>query len=137
MNSIMTIAAAAVTLAALAAGPARATGTIECEGVAGTDASVLISIGRLPVLAVLNAIIEAEGTTYATDVSANPGAEPITFGQGFLDEDRSRVDFTDPNIEQIVISLRVERAFEDKAGAEAGVLRIFGVGAYGVTCLSG
>ena len=131
-----TIAAVAV-LAALWAAPAQATGTIECVGAAGADARAFLSVGRVPVLAVLGAEIEAEGMTYATDAAARPDAEPILFGQGFLDEDRLRADFTDPNVEEILVSLRVERAFEDKAGAQAGVLRIAGFGAYAVTCLSG
>ena len=85
----------------------------------------------------LNARIEAEGEVYVTDAETSPDATTIAFGQGFLDEDRLRADFTDANIEQILISLRVERAFDDKAGAEAGVLRIAGLGAYPVTCITG
>lgn len=137
MNTIGKIAVIAAALTPMAAAPAAATGTIECTGADGADASVFMSVGRLPVLAVLGAVIEAEGTVYATDTAANPGAEPIVFGQGFSDGDRLRADFTDPNVEQIVVSVRIERAFEDKAGAEAGIVRVAGLGAWPIVCVSG
>ena len=101
MKTKTKIAPIAMALAALSAAPAAATGTIECTGAGGAEASVFLSVGRLPVLAVLGAVIEAEGTVYATDTDANPDAEPIVFGQGFSDGDRLRADFTDPNVEQI------------------------------------
>jgi len=67
MKTIMKIAPIAMALAVLSGNPAAATGTVECTGADGADASVFLSVGRLPVLAVLGAVIEAEGTTYATD----------------------------------------------------------------------
>lgn len=137
MNKIMTIAPIAMALALLSGTPAAATGTVECTGADGADASVFLSVGRLPVLAVLGAVIEAEGMIYATDTAANPDAEPIVFGQGFSDGDRLRADFTDPNVEEIIVGVRIERAFEDKAGAEAGILRLTGMGAWPIVCMSG
>lgn len=116
---------------------AWATGTIECTGAAGADASVFLLVGRLPVLAVLRAEIETEGTVYATDPPNGADAVRIAFGQGFTDANRLVADFTDPNFEEIVITLRLERAFEDKAGAEAGIVRVVGEGAWPVTCESG
>jgi len=137
MKTIMKIAPIGMVLAVISGNPAAATGTVECTGADGADASVFLSVGRLPVLAVLGAVIEAEGTTYATDTDANPDAEPIVFGQGFSDGDRLRADFTDPNIEEILVSVRIERAFEDKAGAEAGIVRVAGRGAWPIVCVSG
>lgn len=128
---------ALASLAFASAGPAHATGTIECTGVDGSDATVFLLIGRVPVLAVLRAEIEAEGTVYATDAPEGADAVAILFGQGISDADRLRADFTDDNVEEIIISLRTERSFEEKSGVEAGVLRIVGQGAYAVTCLSG
>ena len=132
------MASLAVSGALLLSAPAAwATGTIACTGADGADASVFLLIGRVPVLAVLRAEIEAEGTVYATDPPDGADAVRIAFGQGFTDANRVVADFTDPNIEEIVISLRLERAFEDKAGAEAGIVRVVGEGAWPVTCESG
>ena len=122
---------------AMTATPALATATIFCDGVEDDSVSLSIGVGRVPVLAVLNVLIEADGTLYANDTTAHPDATPIIFGQGYTDANRVRIDFTDPNVEEILISLRLERAFEDKAGAEAGILRVIGVGAYAVVCETG
>lgn len=116
---------------------AWATGTIACTGADGADASVFLLVGRLPVLAVLRAEIEANGMVYATDPPQGADAVRIVFGQGFTDANRVVADFTDPNFEEIVVTLRLERAFEDKAGAEAGIVRVVGHGAWPVTCESG
>lgn len=136
VDRVKTVAVAVLTLlgAISLPGPAAATGTIFCDGATDNSVAVQIGIGRVPVLAVLNARIAAGSAVYANDVEATPGAVPIVFGQGVFDEDRLRVDFTDPNVERIVVSLRIERAFEGKSGAEAGVLRIDGEGAWAVVC---
>lgn len=118
-------------------GAASATASVACTGVDEPGTSVLLTLGRVPVLAVVNAIIEVDGTVYATNPPAGEEAEPILFGQGYTDQDRLWADFTDPNVEEIVITLRLERAFEDKAGAEAGILRIVGHSAHAVTCETG
>lgn len=132
---LMTTATAAAI--GLGVAPAHATLSIECNGVDGADAALLITAGRLPILAIVHAIVEADGVTYSTDPDRHPGATEIAFGQGFLDDDGLRADFTDPNITEIVLSLRLVRAYDDKAGAEAGVLHAPGVGAWPVVCISG
>ncbi|MBO6639059.1 MAG: hypothetical protein JJ920_15965 [Roseitalea sp.] len=118
-------------------GAASATASVACTGVDDTDTSVLLTLGRVPVLAVVNAIIEADGTVYATNPPAGEDAEVILFGQGYTDQERLWADFTDPNVEEIIITLRLERAYDGKTAAEAGVLRIVGQGAYAVTCETG
>ena len=117
--------------------PAHATLSVECTGVDGADVSLLLTAGRLPILSVVNAIIIADGVTYVMDPATDPSATEIAFGQGLLDDTSLRADFTDTNINEIVLSLRVERAFEDKSGAEAGVLVAPGKGAWPVACISG
>ncbi len=128
------VAALALLAAMILPGPASATGTVACNGATDDSVDVMIGIGRVPVLAVVNAWIAAGGSEYATDLDFVPGAVPIVFGQGVFDADRLRVDFTDPNVERIVASLRIERAFDGKSGAEAGVLVIDGQGAWPVVC---
>ncbi|MEL6921996.1 MAG: hypothetical protein AAFO77_13430 [Pseudomonadota bacterium] len=124
------LTAAAMTMSAPTA---FATGTIECTGVGDDTVSVFISVGRVPVLAVLNADISARGDTWST----RGRGTPIVFGQGTDDEDMLRVDFTDDQISERLISVRTVKGSQDKLFAEAGVLRITGHGAYAIVCESG
>ncbi|WP_306119936.1 MULTISPECIES: hypothetical protein [unclassified Roseitalea] len=126
--------AGALTLFPAAAG---ATGTVECRGADGADISVFMLVGRLPVLSVLLARVEAQGSVYTTDAGSDSDAVPMVFGQGLVDDDRLVADFTDANINEITVRLRVERAFEGKSGAEAGIVHIAGQGAYAIVCQSG
>lgn len=119
---------------------AGATGTIECTGVETSDVSAFISVGRVPVLAVLGARFEAGGQVWATDgplVGEGEQVVRIVFGQGVDDRSGLRADFTDENVSEIVVSLRTVRASDDKLDAEAGVLSIAGQGVWAVTCQNG
>ena len=48
----------------------------------------------------------------------------IAVGQAFEDRHSLRVDFTDRNVESILISLRTVRVSTEKESGEAGILRI-------------
>lgn len=122
---------------AFAVEPAAATGTVACRGADDARVEARITVGRVPVLAVINARFEAGGRIYATSLAGDPAATAIVWGQGVFDEDRLRVDFTDTDINEVLLSLRVERGFEGKLAAEAGVLRIPGQGVWAVVCESG
>jgi len=128
------IAFAALAFAFLAT-PARATQSIVCEGTGGSDTSVDVLIGSLPVLGVLTARIEAGGQMWSTE--EEKGATLITFGQGARFGDRTIMDFTDPNIEGIVISVRLQSATVGSDTIEVGTLTIPGVGVWGLTCVPG
>ena len=124
-----------MSLATLSPMMAHATGEIICDATDGSGASIRIGIGRLPVLAILDAT-----ATDGTDVwstNATGSETPITAGQGFMDDRQVLVDFTDPNIERIVVSLRLFQASGDKDYAEAGVLSFDGVSAFPVQCING
>ena len=115
--------------------PAYATGEIICDATDGSGASIRVGIGRLPVLAILDAT-----ATDGTDVwstNATGGEREIAVGQRFMDDQRVLIDFTDPNIEQIIVSLRLFQASGDKSYAEAGVLSFKGVSAFPVQCENG
>ena len=132
----LAVAAAAFAL------PAHATGTIECSATNGASVSAFLLIGRLPVLNVLQATFEADGSVWSTGTNGDiatipPGSTPVRFGQGIQTDDRVIADFTDPNVEEVVVSLRLFRAFEDKGGAEAGILHIHGTGVWPVSCENG
>lgn len=126
----------------LTASPASATGTIECTGVEDPDVTAFVSVGRLPFLAVLGARFEAGGHVWATDAKPDgegmsAGSTPVMFAQGLSEEGRIVAEFADTNAEQILVSLRLLNAFDDKAGAEAGLLVIPGAGVWAVTCIDG
>lgn len=120
--------------AALVAQPAFATGTIQCEATDGSDAAVMIGVGRLPVLAVISGYATAEGQDWSLDGSVGT---QIAVGQGFMDSERVLVDFVDTNFEEIVISLRLFRSATGDSSAEAGVLTVHDVGSYAVMCEEG
>jgi len=111
---------------AAGASPALATGTISCVSEAG--ASLDMTIGTLPVMAVINASVEAGGESWST------ADGQIVAGQAFADDTEVRVDFTDPDLIDILVRLRLFRASEGRDFATAGTLQIVGTGAYAVVC---
>jgi hypothetical protein len=98
------------------ASPAQASGGLFCEGEGGW---VDIAMGRLVVMAVLGATAEIEGKAYSTGPERGEG-EPFIAGQAFSEGDDIMVDFVDPNVERILISLRV--SWDGKAEHYKGVL---------------
>lgn len=124
----------AALIACFSATPAAATGDLSCAAPDGA-ARVDLGVGHVPVLAVLSAWIEADGQSWST--YASDGVTPITLGQGFRDRDRMAVDFTDPNVEGVVIRLRTWSVHEGDDWIEAGWLQIPGVGAWPMICGEG
>lgn len=112
-------------------GPAAATSSIGCASSEG-DASVDLTLGNLPITAVVGAHVRAGDAIWST---LEGEGEPVISGQAFGDDATLRVDLTDPNVERVVAELRLFRAMEDDNYALAGTLRIPGVGAWAVTCV--
>ncbi|MCG6115363.1 MAG: hypothetical protein MEQ84_09215 [Mesorhizobium sp.] len=123
---------AAALLLTLAAGPALATGSIGCEGTGGDEVSVDLTIGSLPVLAVVSASIAAGDDVWSMDESSS---NRIAVGQAFSEDGRILVDFVDPNFETVLVRLRLVSAGEGKDEALAGTLAISGRGAWPVICV--
>ena len=120
-------------LAGLAlATPAAASGAIVCDGEAGVFAH--LATGRLPVLRIIGAYVEAGGSAWSTGPERGDGT-PFVAGQGFADNQRVLVDFTDPNIESILVSLRL-RFDGDEDQPMTGVLTAAGKN-YDVMCGEG
>jgi hypothetical protein len=115
----------------LLAGPAFATGSITCEGVED-DVSVELSIGSLPVLAVVGAVISVGDENWSL---AGEGEYGIIVGQAFAEDNRILVDFTDENVEEVVARLRLVTASEGNDHAMAGTLAVAGRGAWVVSCV--
>lgn len=114
----------------ISAGSAHASGTISCVG--EQDVAVALTIGSLPVLSVVSANISTPGGTLAIGAEAADNA--IVPGQAFREDGRLMIDFTDPNIERVVVELRLFEALEGHEYAMAGTLRVPGEGAYALTC---
>ncbi|MCR6672786.1 hypothetical protein [Devosia ginsengisoli] len=86
------------------AAPAVASGGIQCEG--GDGVSAYLATGHLPVLQVIGAHVEAGGAAWSTGSERGEGT-PFVVGQAFADNQQVLVDFTDPNIEAILVGLRL------------------------------
>lgn len=112
--------------------PAHATAEIYCKATDGRSGEIQMNVGRLPVLRVVSATVTAFGKTWSTREGI--GTE-IIVGQAFEDRHSLRVDFTDPNVESVLISLRTVRVSTEKESGEAGILRIANA-VYPVMCES-
>src|SRR5690554_6411534 len=122
----------ATTLAlSMISGGAHATGGIECSDPDGR-ASISMTIGSLPILAVVGAQISAGDRQWSM---GGKDDSAIIAGQAFQAPGEMRVDFTDPNVERVVAELRLFSSSEAKDYALAGTLRIADVGAYPVVCV--
>ncbi|HUE47259.1 MAG TPA: hypothetical protein VMO81_13495 [Aestuariivirgaceae bacterium] len=110
--------------------PASATGTVDCEAADGA-ASLTLTIGSLPVLGVVHMEVTAGDRTWSTGSSD----DAISVGQAFRDGERWLIDATDPNVEGIVVEVRLNQAIEEGDVALAGTLKIPGTGAWAVTCI--
>ena len=115
------------------ASQAAATGGVYCDGADEDSVGAYLSVGRVPGFAVVNAHITALERTW--DTGGQEGAEPIVMAQGAIVGDLIVADFTDPNVEGIVASLRVVQIHNDTGMAAAGVLSMPGIGIWPVTCV--
>lgn len=95
-------------LMAIAGVLALATGAQASEGLmcSGEGATVDVALGRLVIVGVLGAYVELDGTAYSTGPERGEGI-PIITGQAFGDDDGIKIDFVDPNIEEILIKVRL------------------------------
>lgn len=124
------LAFAVATLAATT--QASATGDISCQGVSGSDATVDLNIGSLPVLNILRATISVGGQVWSTQ--PGKGETEIIVGQAAEDGNLLIADFTDPNVVNIIASLRLLSAEEGGDFVRAGTLTVAGHGAHAVSC---
>ena len=118
---------------ALAASPlaARAAGGMVCESADGATRLSMI-VGSLPVLSVVDARLEIDGAVFA--MKPEEGATPVSVGQAAFTTGGLVVDFTDPNIEAIVASVRLAAATEGDEAAVGGVVTLPGEAARAVSC---
>jgi hypothetical protein len=123
--------AAAFLALPLMAVPALATGSIACEGV-GDDVSVELTIGSLPILAIVAGQVTVSDEVWAI---GEGGDHDIAVGQAFSEDGRILADFVDTNFERILVRLRLVIDREGKDDAMAGTLAVAGHGTWPVTCI--
>jgi hypothetical protein len=111
--------------------PALATGSISCEGV-GDDVSVDLTVGSLPVLAIVAGQVRVADEVWAIGEGAD---HEIALGQAFSENGRILADFVDTNFEHIIVRLRLVSDSEGKDVAMAGTLAVAGTGTWPVTCI--
>ena len=101
MKSISRGVAALATLA-------LATSVQASEGLmcSGEGATVEVALGRLVVVGVLGAHIEVGDAAWSTGPERGEGT-PIATGQAFGDDDGIKIDFVDPNYEEILVKVRL------------------------------
>ncbi|MEM1287376.1 MAG: hypothetical protein AAGH60_03395 [Pseudomonadota bacterium] len=112
--------------------PAHATSTLECIGVDDSSVIARLTLGSLPVLGVVGAVIETPLEDFS--INATGDQTPIAVGQGFGDAEGIEVDFTDPNIEQIIVSFRSVRAEGDKQLVQVATLSVRQTEVYALNC---
>lgn len=107
--------------------PALATSSIDCQSPDGS-AGVNLVMGTLPVAAVVAANV------FAGDLTMRLARGDMMVGQQFAGSQFLWIDFVDPNVEKILVELRLNFADGDNGSAVAGTLRIADHGAYPVIC---
>lgn len=122
---------AAALLMTMAVGSAGATDTIDCSDPNGR-ASVGLTVGSLPILAVVGAHISADDREWAIGME---GENATVAGQAFQTGDQWLVDFTDPNVERVIAEVRLLLTRENDDYVLVGTLKVPGVGAYPLICV--
>ncbi|MEM6381906.1 MAG: hypothetical protein AAF739_04465 [Pseudomonadota bacterium] len=129
------VSALALTAVLSLPSPSLATSSLVCTGADGSDVEVLLTLGSLPVLAIVNGRISTPTGNYALTPSGDE--IEIIVGQAFGDATGRRADFTDPNVQQVLVSIRTARGEGDKQVAEAGVLIVEQTEVYPIVCSEG
>ena len=129
-TSSLGLAGAALLFATMAA---QATGSISCTGVDDDTVSADIGFGTLPVLHVVSLYVTAGGERF----SLNPqsGETEVIKGDGAFLDDGLIARFTDPNVTQVLIELRILSKSEAKSDASVGILTLPGSEAFALSCI--
>ena len=113
------------------AGPAGATGSIEC-GDLGSRARVNILLGAGPVPNVLSVTL-AHGDKRYTTVPGQPG-EQLSIAQAYDDGELVRIDLVDQQAEKQVAAIRILKADTDTDPFQIGYVQVADGDPIGVTC---
>lgn len=124
---------AACLLLAVGSGPASATQNLICEYT--DDVNINLLMGSLEVASIVRADITAAGQRWSTQEAE--GLTHIVVGQAFQTASELRVDFTDKELNKVLVRLRLFQAIDDVNFAQAGTLKIEDLGVWPVVCSEG
>ncbi|MEM6666022.1 MAG: hypothetical protein AAF638_06420 [Pseudomonadota bacterium] len=119
MTRASSLLGAAAVLSFLFVAPAYATGTISCVGVAGADASVDITVSSTIVPDVLALTATIGGETFSTRAGVGT---PIAVAQDLDDGTQLRIEATDDQALERLVSVTVVRAEGKDGPVQAGIL---------------
>ena len=112
--------------------PASATSTLHCLGIDDPLVHVDLTVSNGPVLSVVNAFIATPAGDYAMIPEA--GRTTVIVGQGFSTPEGLSVDFADPNLLGVLVTLRTLRADRDRHAAHVGLLIVEDQDVFGLVC---
>lgn len=130
MRKLILAGIAGLAFAAASALPAQASVGLFCHG---TYIDIEIPLGGAAGLNPLSATIRAAGTIWTTEEGV-AGATPIVPAQSASVDNRLYLDFSDPNLEGIIVEIRLFWAEEETDPVYGGTLRIAGHGAWAISC---
>ncbi|WP_127523621.1 hypothetical protein [Mesorhizobium sp. Z1-4] len=120
-------------MALLCAVPAHATGGIACSS-PDDVASVEITVGRVPGMAVVGARIDVGDRYWAM---SETGDKALTVSQAFATGGHYWIDFTDEIVNRVVAELRLHRVDEGDDTGFGGTMRMPDFGAWTLICFEG
>ncbi len=113
--------------------PASATQNLVCGYT--DDVSITLLMGSLEVASIVRADVTAAGQRWSTQEAQ--GQTQIIVGQAFQTANELRVDFTDKDVNLVMVRLRLFQAADGDKFAQAGTLKIEGTGVWPVICSEG
>jgi hypothetical protein len=116
---------------AFSTAPSFASFGLFCEGPDGIDVSVPLGAG--PGLTPLGAEIKAAGKVWTTEAGVADTIE-IARAQSASLDDRLYIDFTNPNLEGVLVEIRLFWSEEETDPVYGGTLRIRDHGAWPISC---
>lgn len=121
-----------VLFCAVSTTPSGATGGVHCSS-KNNEVELSIALGRLPIYAPLGAMVKYGDKHW----SSNPQDSEAELGnsQGMFLDNKLFADFTDSNIEKIIVSLRVDYSGDHGEDGYAGTLEFEDGIVHNVNCL--
>ncbi|HMT13921.1 MAG TPA: hypothetical protein PKE19_04145 [Aestuariivirga sp.] len=131
----MRFAGAAVAAVIALVTPAAASEWVVCKAAAKDGPEIRVLLGAMEVIAVSRVDLTAGSQSWSTDPTVEgAGANRITVGQAFEDQDHMAIDLTDENVARMVAQLRIAKAADGGDVAMGGTLKVAGQGVWPVVC---
>lgn len=117
----------------LGASPALAAGTIGCQSTGHlTRATLEVTVGQLAALVPVSLTVTVGNLSWSTSHEA--AMIPIAILQSYDDGQSLRIDATDPNLLELLFSIRLMRAADARDLAHVGILELADGRAFSLVC---